>query len=105
MKTTLYDNKYYKIEINKEKNYMLLKPIGFWRSPEVVPDYLKHITDTIKFKLNLKFSIILDITDMLTHPKEVQEKIHLEGIKQVSQLRPLIMLTVLPKDDISIHAG
>ncbi len=80
---------------------MVLKPIGFWRSPEVVPDYLKQIVDTLKFKLDLKFSVILDITDMLTHPKEVQEQIHLEGIKQVAQLRPLIMLTVLPKDDIS----
>lgn len=101
MKTTLHDNKYYKIEIDVDKNYMVLKPIGFWRSPEVVPNYLKDISNTVKFKLNLKFSIILDITDMLTHPKEVQEKVHLKGMGLMSELHPLIALTVLPKDDIS----
>lgn len=101
MKETIHENQYYKIQIDKEKNLMVLKPIGFWRSPEVVPEYLKQIVDTVKLKLSLKFSVILDISDMLTHPKEVQEKIHLEGIRKISELKPLIILTVLPKDDIS----
>jgi hypothetical protein len=102
MKITIHENKYYIIQIDKEENYMVLKPIGFWRSPDVVPNYLKHIREVMTLKLSLKFAVILDIADMLTHPKDVQEQIHLEGMKQAFKLNPSIILVVLPKDDISI---
>jgi hypothetical protein len=37
---------------------------------------------------------------MLTHPKEVQEKIHLEGLKLIIKFKPLVWVKVLPENDI-----
>ncbi|MFT5916451.1 MAG: hypothetical protein ACI81T_002960 [Bacteroidia bacterium] len=98
--TIVYENEYYKIEIDKAKNYLVIKPIGFWRSPELVPYYLNHIADAIRIELNPKFAVILDTSDMLTHPKEVQEKIHLEGLKLIIKFKPLVWVKVLPENDI-----
>jgi hypothetical protein len=79
----------------------VINRIGFFRSPAVVPNYINHFKDTIMFKLETKFAVILDITDMLTHSREVQENIHMKGMKQMANLKPSIAITVLPKDDIS----
>ena len=72
--TTIKDNKYYKIQISKEKNRAYLKIIGFWKNAEVVPDYLIDWTKATS-ALSKGFTLLTDASEMKTHPQEVR-KLH-----------------------------
>jgi hypothetical protein len=67
MKTTIGSNKFYHIEVSKEKNRAYLKIFGFWKNAEVVPDYL---TDWSKATSVLVkgFTLLTDASEMKTHP-------------------------------------
>ena len=68
------DTKYYTISITPEKNRAYLKIIGFWRNPEVVPDYLKDWTKATSL-LSKGFTLLTDASEMKTHPQELR-KLH-----------------------------
>ncbi|MGB0525600.1 MAG: hypothetical protein ACPGJS_21665 [Flammeovirgaceae bacterium] len=101
MSQVLHKNKYYKITYDIVKNRLIVKPIGFWRSVEVVPNYLQQLKDVLDKNVRKKFMVILDMSDMLTHPREVQEQIHLEASKYTATKKPSAVVIVIPKDDIS----
>lgn len=73
-KLKINENKYYTIHISPEKNRAYLKIIGFWRSPEMVPDYLADWTQAVS-KLSKGFTLATDATEMKTHPQELR-KLH-----------------------------
>ena len=65
------DTKQYKISILPEKNRAYLKIIGFWRSPEVVPDYISDWTKAVAL-LRRGFTLLTDASEMKTHPQELR---------------------------------
>lgn len=68
------ETKQYTISILPEKNRAYLKIIGFWRNPEVVPDYLKDWTKATSL-LRKGFTLLTDASEMKTHPQELR-KLH-----------------------------
>ncbi|MBA4057004.1 MAG: hypothetical protein C0490_19980 [Marivirga sp.] len=68
------DTKHYTISVFPEKNRAYLKIIGFWRSPEVVPDYLKDWSKATSL-LSKGFTLLTDASEMKTHPQELR-KLH-----------------------------
>ena len=101
MKEILHQDTHYQIIIDRIKNIMIVKPIGFWRSPEVVPEYLGHVKNAFDFFAGKRFSVIIDASDMLTHPRTVQSEIHLKGMAFIQAYQPMLALAVMPVDDIS----
>ncbi len=66
--------KQYTLSVSTEKNRAYLKIIGFWRTPEVVPDYLADWKKTVSL-LNTGFTLLTDASEMKTHPPELR-KLH-----------------------------
>ena len=65
------NTKQYVISVSPEKNRAYLKIIGFWRGPEVVPDYIKDWTKAMSL-LNKGFTLLTDASEMKTHPASVR---------------------------------
>ncbi len=65
------ETKYYTISVSPEKNRAYLKIIGFWRSPEIVPDYIKDWTKATSM-LKKGFTLLTDASEMKTHPQELR---------------------------------
>jgi len=63
--------KQYTISVSPGRNRAYLKIIGFWRGPEIVPDYLKDWTKAISL-LNKGFTLLTDASEMKTHPASVR---------------------------------
>lgn len=101
MKERQINTKYYSITINKIKNRIIIKPIGFWRSVNTVPNYLDSIFQAIDRDLMRHFMVVLEISEMLTHPADVQEKIHYHGVMEILKRKPKALVVVMPQDDIS----
>jgi len=66
------DNKYYKIGVSPEKNRVYFKIIGFWKSVEIVPDYLNDWKKATSL-LARGFTLVTDATEMKTHPQEIKK--------------------------------
>ena len=64
-------NEYYHINVDKSKNRIYLKVIGFWESPNVVPNYITDLEKASK-ALSRGFTIIADLRDMKTPPQELR---------------------------------
>ncbi|SHH62027.1 hypothetical protein SAMN04488109_4672 [Chryseolinea serpens] len=90
--TIIRESKQYKIAVSPEKNRAYLTIVGFWRSPEVVPDYLPDWTKAVS-KLKSGFTLLTDAREMKTHPQEVR-KLHEQaqatllkgGVRKVAEL-------------------
>ena len=63
--------KQYTISVSPAKNRAYLKIIGFWRGPEIVPDYIKDWTKAVSL-LNKGFTLLTDASEMKTHPASVR---------------------------------
>lgn len=74
MRTTIADNKYYRIEASKEKNRAYLKIFGFWKNPDVVPEYLADWSKAAGMLVK-GFTLLTDASEMKTHPQDVR-KLH-----------------------------
>ncbi len=72
-------NALYEIHVLPEKNRMKIRIIGFWRNPEVVPDYLSDLDKATKL-LTSGFTVLADLREMLTHPTSVLD-IHERGFQ------------------------
>jgi len=70
--------KQYTIAVSPAKNRAYLKIIGFWRSPEIVPDYIRDWTNAVS-KLNKGFTLLTDASEMKTHP------VSLRGLHEQAQ--------------------
>lgn len=63
--------KQYTIAVSPSKNRAYLRIIGFWRDPEVVPDYIRDWTKAVSL-LNKGFTLLTDASEMKTHPTSVR---------------------------------
>lgn len=98
MKATIGSNKFYRIEILKEKNRAYLKIFGFWKNVDVVPDYL---TDWAKAVAGLGkgFSLLTDASEMKTHPQDVR-KLH-EQAQAILIKAGVAKVAEILKDDVA----
>jgi hypothetical protein len=96
--TTIRDGKFYRIEVSKEKNRAYLKIFGFWKGPDVVPDYL---TDWAKATSALAkgFTLLTDASEMKTHPAEVR-KLH-EQAQAILMKAGVSKVAEIIKDDVA----
>ena len=92
------DNKYYRISVAPEKNRAYLKILGFWRSVEVVPDYLKDWTKATSL-LKKGFTLLTDASEMKTHPQDVR-KLH-EQAQAIILKAGVSKVAEVLKDDVA----
>ena len=71
----------YSIEVDKNKNRIFLKILGFWAKPEDVPNYVNDVKKAAD-QVTKGFTIITDVTDMKPPPVEVN-KVHEEAQKSL----------------------
>ncbi len=103
---TIAQTPQYELSVSVEKNRAYLRIIGFWRSPEQVPDYLTHWKKAIAV-LKPGFTLITDARDMKIHPASVR-KMHEEaqlmiieaGVLKVAELQK-DMITEMQLDGLS----
>ncbi len=69
---TIAKNKFYEIAVDQSKNRIYFKIIGFWQSPDVVPNYLNDIKKASK-EVTPGYTILSDLKEMKTPPQEVGE--------------------------------
>ena len=91
-------NKFYTISVSTEKNRAYLKIIGFWRTPEQVPDYINHWVSGVS-KLKKGFTLLTDASEMKTHPKEVV-KLH-EQAQAILLKAGVSKVAEILKDDVA----
>ena len=97
-KVNISTNKFYTIAVNSEKNRAYLKIIGFWRSPEVVPTYLKDWTEAVSL-LKRGFTLLTDASEMKTHPAELK-KLH-EQAQAILLKNGVLKVAEIVKDDVA----
>ena len=68
------DNPAYRLDVAPARNRAYLTIIGFWRSPEAVPNYLSDWKKALSY-LQKGFTLLTDASQMKTHPQEVR-KLH-----------------------------
>jgi hypothetical protein len=76
-KETVAKNNYYEIAIDSVKNRAYIKIIGFWRNPQEAGNYIKDLHRGLRC-LQGRFTLLTDLTEMKTHPVEVQS-VHLQA--------------------------
>ena len=67
---TVRDNDFYTIKVSIPKNRTYLKIKGFWRHPDLVPDYLDDWNNAMSY-LEKGFTLRTDASEMKTHPQSV----------------------------------
>ncbi|MEJ1238750.1 hypothetical protein WBG78_11505 [Chryseolinea sp. T2] len=84
--------KQYTIAVSPAKNRAYLKIIGFWRGPDVVPDYIKDWTKAVS-QLKKGFTLLTDASEMKTHPatvrslhEEAQSILLKAGVSKVAEI-------------------
>lgn len=90
---TIASNPNYEILVSKSKNRAYLKIIGFWRSPQQVPDYIADWEKAVK-ELKSGFTLLTDVREMKIAPASVRE-MHTKtqsivvkaGVKKVAEVQ------------------
>lgn len=92
------NNDYYEINVDLSKNRMYLKVIGFWKKPDLVPNYVKHIESAGK-SLERGFTLLADLREMKTPPlilnpvhQKAQEALVREGLDRTAEVFSNIVL-------------
>lgn len=97
-KQKIADNKHYNIYVLPEKNRAYLKILGFWRSPEVVPEYLNDWKKALSH-LKQGLTLLTDASEMKTHPMEVR-KLH-EQAQALLLKQNVMKVAEIIKDDVT----
>jgi len=87
--------------VDAEANLIIIKPIGFWASVELVPDYTNQIFSSIDNDLRPDFGVIYDISEMKAHPPEVRDEIHIKGVMDINKRKPKASAVVSPISSIA----
>jgi hypothetical protein len=56
------EKNYYSIEVEKEKNRLILTYLGRWKEPKEIPHYLDHMKEAVN-QMSKGFSVIAKIQD------------------------------------------
>lgn len=93
MTITIAQTPQYQLSVSKAKNRAYLTIIGFWRSPEVVSDYISDWEKTVA-ALSPGFTLLTDVREMKIHPgsvrvvhEEAQKLIVKAGVRKVAELQ------------------
>ena len=92
------DTRFYRISVSPEKNRAYLKILGFWRSTEVVPDYLNDWNKAMSM-LKKGFTLLTDASEMKTHPQDVR-KLH-EQAQAIILKAGVSKVAEVLKDDVA----
>ena len=79
MSTTIARNDYYTIDIDEKKNRLYLTIVGYWKSRDVVSNYIGDLVNA-SGKLSPNFTVLTDVTQMKT-PHQSVVSLHLEAQK------------------------
>jgi hypothetical protein len=90
-------NPFYEVKVNKTKNRFYVKVIGFWDSPGIIPGYIEHVREAVS-ELKVKFTAILDLSDMVSHPQYVEEQAHQAASLIAIKKGLYASVQILPKD-------
>ncbi|MDJ1486091.1 hypothetical protein QNI16_36755 [Cytophagaceae bacterium YF14B1] len=89
----------YEIAIDETKNRVYLKVLGYWRNAESVANYISDWRKTLAL-LKPNFTLLTDLTTMLTHPAEVlgihkqaQELLTENGLRHTAEVAPKDFVT------------
>ncbi len=96
-----YRTEFYSIDVDKARNLIVIKPIGFWPSVDVVPNYKPTIFDAIDNQLSKDFRVIYDVSEMKVHPNEVRDEIHIKGVIEILKRKPSATVVVSPTSSIA----
>jgi hypothetical protein len=96
---TIAKTDYYEIHFSKEKNRVYYRAWGFWPDVSVVPDYLAHVNEILKY-IRPNFTMVVDMSEIEPHPPEVEE------LRQQAQINTIkagmaIAAEIISKDFVS----
>ena len=69
---TIRENQHYQLKYDGLKNRVYVKIIGFWKSPDMVPNYVEDWEMVLKMARR-GFTILADVREMKIHPQSVVE--------------------------------
>jgi hypothetical protein len=93
-------NPLYEIFVDETLNRLLVKSIGFWRSPEAVLNYVDDMKKAVGL-LKPNFQCLNDTSELLTTPAAVQEKVIFPTVKLLQEAGLMTTAIILPKEEIS----
>jgi hypothetical protein len=98
--TQIAKNPLYEISVDETLNRLLIKSIGFWRSPEAVPHYVDDMKKAVSL-LKPNFQCLNDTSELLTTPASVQERVIFPTVKLLQEAGLTTTAIILPKEEIS----
>ena len=108
---TIAENEYYSLTVDEKRNRIYLTILGFWRGPDVVPNYISDITKAAR-SVSRDFTILTDVTQMTAPPTSIGE-MHMKaqkilvdaGLCKTAELLPTAAISQMALDRYSRESG
>lgn len=97
----VYKTLHYLIEVDPDKNLIMIRPMGFWDSTVDVSDYLPTIRNALDHELRPEFLVICDLSQMKSASKKVRDEIHAQAGLEVLKRRVKATVLVSPESAIT----
>ncbi|MCP2045319.1 hypothetical protein [Pontibacter sp. HSC-36F09] len=97
---TVSDNQFYELAYDPEKNRIYMRINNYWKSPEVVPNYLNDWNKVIGLAAP-GFTLLADFRNMITHPVSVK-KMHEAVANKLLESNVSYVAEVSPTDRIAV---
>ncbi|MCJ8163755.1 hypothetical protein MKJ04_02810 [Pontibacter sp. E15-1] len=92
-------NPRYELLYDYSTNRVYLTVKGFWKNPEIVPQYLDDVQKALRMA-KTGFSLLLDLRTMLTHPLRLSS-LHIKARNMMQEAGPGKAAQVFPSDRIA----
>ena len=96
----IYETNHYFIQVDQEKNLILIRPVGFWSSSDDVSGYLPTIRQALDHELRAGFLVICDLAQMKSATKDIRDNIHAQASLEV--LKRSVKATVIVSPESAI---
>ncbi|SIT83246.1 hypothetical protein SAMN05444128_1237 [Pontibacter indicus] len=97
---TVSDNQFYELAYDPQKNRIYMRINNYWKSPDVVPNYLNDWNKVISLAAP-GFTLLADFRNMITHPASVKE-LHEAVANKLFESRISYVAEVSPTDRIAV---
>jgi hypothetical protein len=97
---TITNNQFYELNYDRDKNRIYLRINNYWKSPEIVPNYLSDWGKVIELA-KPGFTLLADFRNMLTHPTSVK-LIHESVVDLLVKSKVSYVAEVSPIDRIAV---
>ncbi|WP_018478872.1 hypothetical protein [Pontibacter roseus] len=94
------NNAYYELTYDRVKNRVYLRINNYWKSPEVVPNYLSDWDKVIQVA-KPGYTLLADFRNMITHPTAVKA-MHEAVVKRLAESKISYIAEVSPTDRIAV---